>query len=50
MNNYKFNWKSSKVEKWRYQDDDLEDMYRDWMVEQEKKDEDLKKDIEHHIE
>jgi hypothetical protein len=50
MNNYKYNWKSSKVPKWRYQDAELEDMYRAWVKEQEKKDKDYQADIQEHLE
>jgi len=50
MNNYKYNWKGDKADKWRYQDEDLEDKYRDWMKEQETKDTALIKDIAEHEE
>jgi len=48
MNNYKYNWKGTKAEKWRYQDPELEDKYREFMVEQELKDRDLMLDIAEH--
>lgn len=48
MNNYKYNWRGDKAEKWRYQDTDLEDKYRAWMLEQEKKDVQLQREIQAH--
>jgi hypothetical protein len=35
MNNYKYNWRGDKAEKWRYQDTELEDKYREFMKEKE---------------
>jgi|TARA_B110001450_G_C17215984_1_gene317409 hypothetical protein len=45
MNNYKVKWtektKNRKVEKWKYQCPELEDLYREEMAKREKDDEDL---------
>jgi hypothetical protein len=41
MNNYKYNWRGTAAEKWRYQDQELEDKYREFINEQEKTDMDL---------
>jgi len=50
MNNYKVKWtektKNRKVEKWKYQCEELEDLYRDHMKEIEEKDEDLETDLQ----
>ena len=48
MNNYKYNWRGSAAEKWRYQDTDLEDKYRAVMKEREIKDVKLQKEIQLH--
>ena len=48
MNNYKYNWKGSAAEKWRYQDTDLEDKYREFIKEREIKDVKLQKEIQLH--
>lgn len=48
MNNYKVKWtektKNRKVEKWKYQCQELEDLYREHMKEIEENDEDLEQD------
>jgi len=50
MNNYKVKWtektKNRKVEKWKYQCEELEDLYREHMKEIEEKDEDLETDLQ----
>jgi len=35
MNNYKYNWRGDKAEKWTYQNGELEDKYREFMKERE---------------
>ena len=48
MNNYKYNWKSDKFDKWQYQNEETENAYREFIKQQEEKDADLAKDIEDH--
>lgn len=44
MSTFKLDFVSTKVDKWRYQDDELEQMYKEFVEEKEKDDEDLKAD------
>lgn len=52
MNNYKVKWTERtpkelrKVEKWKYQCPELENLYREEMAKRENEDDDLKKDLE----
>jgi len=50
MNNFKYNWRGTAAEKWRYQDEDLENKYRQFILDQEKTDEKLIKEIKKHHE
>jgi len=45
MSKFKLNFSKAKVEKWRYQDEELETMYLDFIKEQEKKDDELHSDF-----